>query len=94
MKWTAILLSCSMLSGCAYLQKLVPADKPKWPEVPPELMKRCEDLKTVIGDKVTITDMLSTVVNNYTLHYQCANRVDGWQKWYEHQKSSYEMNKK
>lgn len=89
----ALILSLS-LSGCAMFEKLVPAGKPKWPAAPEQLMKRCDDLKMIIGEKTDITQMLNTVVANYTLYYQCANRVDGWQKWYEHQKAIYEGKKK
>ena len=37
-----------------------------------------------------ITEMLKTVVNNYRLYYQCSNKVDGWQEWYDKQKKIFE----
>jgi hypothetical protein len=53
-------------------------------------MKKCDDLKTIEGDKVLITDMLKIIVQNYTLYYECSTKVDGWQDWYNQQKKIYE----
>jgi hypothetical protein len=74
-----------LLSGCSLFTKTVPVTQ-KFPDVVPELMKKCEELKRVEGDKVLITELLKTVVENYTLYYQCSTKVEGWQEWYEQQK--------
>lgn len=71
-----------LLSGCS---TTVPVTQ-KFPNAVPELMKKCEELKRVEGDKVLITELLKTVVENYTLYYQCSTKVEGWQEWYEQQK--------
>jgi hypothetical protein len=63
---------------------------PTFPNATPELMKKCEELKTIEGDKVLITDMLKIIVQNYTLYYECSTKVDGWQDWYNQQKKIYE----
>lgn len=78
-----------LLSGCALFKQPVPI-VPKFPEATPELMKKCEELKTIEGDKVAITELLKTVVQNYTLYYECSNKVDGWQDWYNGQKKIFE----
>lgn len=78
-----------MLSGCSMFQQPVPI-APQWPDAPNELKKKCEALKTIVGDKVSITDMMKVVVENYTLHYECSAKVDGWNEWYESQKKVYE----
>ena len=73
-----LLILTLFLSGCAWLTQPVPV-VPKFPDPTPELMKKCEELRMVEGDKVPVTDFLKTVVNNYTMYYQCSNKVDGWQ---------------
>lgn len=64
--------------------------KREFPKPVPELMKKCEELKKLEGDKVTITDMLKTIVHNYSLYYECSTKVEGWQEWYLEQKKIHE----
>ena len=84
----AVLLSVALLSGCSIL---VPV-KPKFPDAVPELQERCKELQQVpiTGTPVAITDMLKIIINNYSLYYQCGNKVDGWNAWYEEQRRIYE----
>ena len=70
-----------LLTACS----VVPV-KRNFPDAPEILSKSCEDLKTLEGDKVAITDMLKTIVENYRMYYECSNKVDGWQDWYKDQK--------
>lgn len=88
MKLFVALLIVILFSGCS---TVVPV-KPKFPDAVPELTQKCRDLELVVGNgnPVSITDMLKTIVNNYSLYYQCSNRVDGWNKWYEEQRKIYE----
>jgi hypothetical protein len=81
------LLVALLLTGCASTSVPVTA---KFPNAAPELMKRCEDLKKIEGDKVAITDMLKVIVTNYALYYECSTKVDGWQEWYTEQKKLYD----
>jgi hypothetical protein len=81
------LLLALVLTGCASAP--VPVAQ-KFPNATPELMKKCESLKQVEGDKVAITDMLKVVVHNYSLYYECSTKVDGWQEWYNAQKKLYD----
>lgn len=76
------LLIALLLAGCS---TTVPVAT-KFPDATPELMKKCEDLKKIEGDKVAITDLLKVVVHNYTLYYECSTKVEGWQEWYTEQK--------
>lgn len=92
MKYT-LLLPIILLSGCAFFKQPVPV-VPKFPNATPELMKKCEDLKKIEGDQVSITDMLKVIVSNYTLYYECSTKVEGWQEWYVEQKKLYEQIKK
>ena len=84
-----ILIPIFLLSGCAMFKTTVPVVQ-KFPDSVPELMKKCEDLKTVEGTSVPITDMLKVIVENYSLYYQCSNKVDGWQEWYNEQKKIFD----
>jgi hypothetical protein len=64
--------------------------KQKFPEVPKALVERCDSLKKIEGDRVAITEMLKVVVQNYSMYYECAAKVDGWNDWYLEQKRIYE----
>jgi len=83
MKYLLIIL---LLAGCS---TVVPV-KQKFPNATPELMKKCESLKKIEGDKVAITDMLKVIVQNYSLYYECSTKVDGWQDWYNEQKKIFD----
>lgn len=83
MKYLLVLL---LLAGCS---TTVPV-KQKFPNPTPELMKKCENLKKVEGDKVAITEMLKVIVQNYSLYYECSTKVDGWQDWYNEQKKIFD----
>lgn len=80
-----------LIEGCTLF---VPVKPPKWPDAPQELVKKCEDLKTIAGTQVSLVDLMKTVVNNYTLYYECSNKVDGWNDWYNKQKEIYEQVRK
>lgn len=82
-KYAAILIV--FLTGC----QTIP-EAPKFPGAVPELTKPCPQLKTVHGEKVAITELLKTVVENYETYYECAKKVDSWNKWYREQKETYE----
>ena len=83
------LLLALLLAGCS---TTVPVTA-RFPNAAPELMKKCDALKKVEGDKVAITELLKVVVYNYRLYYECYTKVDGWQEWYNEQKKIYESAK-
>ena len=83
MKYLLLIL---LLAGCS---TTVPV-KQKFPNATSELMKSCESLKKIEGDKVAITEMLKVIVHNYSLYYECSTKVDGWQDWYNEQKKIFE----
>lgn len=80
------LLIALLLAGCS---TTVPVTQ-KFPNATPELMKKCEDLRKIEGDKVAITEMMKVVVHNYSLYWECSAKVDGWQEWYTEQKKIYD----
>jgi uncharacterized protein YceK len=84
MKYLAVSLAV-VLAGCS---TVVPV-KREFPEATKALLEQCPELQQITGDKVAITDLLKTVVHNYSLYYQCSNKVDGWKDWYEDQKKNF-----
>lgn len=89
MRILPLLLLSILLSSCAMFQKTVPV-KRNFPDAPKVLQEKCNDLKTIQGDKVSITDMLKVVVDNYRMHYECSMKVDGWQEWHTEQKKIFD----
>lgn len=75
------------LTGCA---TVVPVTV-KFPEAPVILTQPCPDLQKLEGEKVSMTDMLKIVVQNYSLYYECAVKIDNWNKWHAEQKIIFEL---
>jgi hypothetical protein len=84
MKYILIVLVSTMLTGCVLFAK------PKFPDAEESLMVSCKELTQLPNDTVTISQLMSSVVNNYTLYHQCALKVAGWQEWYNKQKKNYD----
>jgi len=80
-----IFLSVLGLSACTTVP--VTAEFPQAPEL---LMAKCPELKTIVGEKVTIVDFTRTVTQNYTTYYECAAQTEAWQEWYTRQKQIWE----
>ncbi len=86
MKSILVALVAIALSGCT---AFLPA-KPKFPEPAKGLTEPCPDLKKIEGDKVAITELLKTVVENYGLYHECSLKNEGWNEWYKKQKEIYD----
>lgn len=84
MKSIILIASIIFLSGCSTL------DQRKFPDAEKSLMIECPELSKLPNDPVTISQLMTVVVQNYTLYHQCANKVKGWKEWYEKQKNNYE----
>lgn len=83
----AIILGVAvLLAGCGSTAPV----KRTFPDAVPALQEKCPTLGTVEGTTVSITDLLKTVVKNYGLYYECANKVDGWNEWYTKQRKTFE----
>lgn len=80
-----ILIALLLLSGCS---TTVPVTA-KFPQVPPELKEKCQDLKPITED-AKLSDITKTIVDNYTAYYQCSLKVDAWTEWYDKQKKIFE----
>lgn len=64
--------------------------QPKFPQVPDVLMETCQQLKEMNPETPTLKHLLTTVVDNYTLYYECAEKVEAWMSWYKQQKKIFE----
>jgi len=82
-----------LLSGCASLETPVPV-APKFPDVPKELLEKCPKLILIQGEAVTLSSVIKTTVENYTLYHECSVKQEHWIEWYNSQKRIYEDLKK
>jgi len=93
MKKLIFVLLVSSLAGCGMFNRFIPVQQ-KWPEQKDQtLLQSCPDLKKIEGDQVAITDLLKSIVDNYTLYYQCSLKNEGWNEWYRTQKNLWEKKK-
>jgi len=83
MKYAVIALL--LLTGCSTTVPVVV----KFPAAPTELLVKCSELK-LLADEAKLSDVAKSVVNNYTLYYECAVKVDAWIEWHERQKKLFE----
>ena len=60
----------------------------KFPDVPPVLKEPCAKLDTIKNDSAKLSDLMTTVTNNYVKYHDCAAQVDSWNDWYTKQKLS------
>lgn len=85
MKKIFYLFAALTLSGCA---TTVPVTA-KFPAVPADLMTTCPDLKEQQAT-TKLSDVLSTVTENYGKYHECQTKVDSWIEWYKGQKTIFE----
>lgn len=88
MRLLLITLVAVVIAGCGFNKPILMM--PEFPTPIKELTEKCNELKLIEGDQVAITDMLKTIVHNYTLYHQCSLKVDGWNDWYVEQKKIYD----
>lgn len=81
-----ILTFAFALSACT---TVVPVTA-KFPEPPGILAQEaCVDLQKLHSDP-KLSQVAKTVTTNYSEYYQCAAKLDAWQRWYTEQKVIYE----
>lgn len=83
------IIAILLLTGCS---TVVPV-KAKFPDAPEMLMGKCPPLKQV-KDDAKLSEIATTISDNYTSYYECAVLVDSWKDWYQIQKHIYEKNGK
>lgn len=70
-----------LLSGCW----TVPVKHPL-PEPPLKLIEKCPQLKSLPDDEERLSELMKTVIENYSTYYDCAVKHDGLVEWYQIQK--------
>jgi hypothetical protein len=88
MRYILIALMALVITGCTVKKPVLMM--PEFPTPIKELTEKCNELKLIEADAVAITEMLKTIVHNYTLYHQCSLKVDGWNEWYTEQKKIYD----
>ncbi len=79
------ILFVMMLSGCS---TTVPVTA-KFPEPPKFSKDACPQLEKLNND-AKLSDVATTVTNNYSKYYECAVKNDAWIEWYQIQKTIFE----
>jgi hypothetical protein len=74
-----------ILGGCS---TAVPV-KRTFPEVPAELKAACPDLQK-LKPEAQMSDILSTVTQNYTTYHECRIKHEAWVEWYDSQKKIFD----
>lgn len=75
-----------ILVGCSTPVPVVP----KFPTAPEILLKKCPELKTIEGEKVSIIDFTKTVADNYMTYHECSILHESFIEWYNAQKQIFE----
>ena len=81
-----VLFISLLLVGCSTTVPVVA----KFPAAPKSLTQPCPPLQKIEGEQVSIVDLHTKVVENYTLYYECAIKVEEWNTWYTKQKKIFE----
>lgn len=84
MKYT-ILLFTLLTTGCTYIPV-----KLDFPDAPKTLLEKCDDLKTINTDVVTVSELLKIITHNYIKYHECAVKQEAWVDWYDRQRKIFE----
>jgi hypothetical protein len=82
MKYLIIFLA---LVGCS---TTVPVTS-RFPESPKYANEPCSPLQK-LNDDAKLSDVATTVTENYSLYYDCSAKNDAWIEWYRVQKQIFE----
>lgn len=80
------LFTSLLLVGCSTTVPVVA----KFPAAPKSLTEPCPQLQKIEGEQVSIVDLHTKVVENYTLYHECSIKVEEWNTWYTKQKKIFE----
>ena len=85
MKRLIIILSTVLLTGCYdnFVER-------KFPEVVEDLKSACPLLLQVDPNTTKISEVVDSVVVNYSTYYECKVKVDAWIDWYNTQRANFE----
>ena len=75
--FVVIVVLVLVLTGCSTTVPVVA----KFPDAPSRAMQVCPQLEQ-LKDDAKLSDVATTVTNNYTTYYECAVKNDAWIEWY------------
>jgi hypothetical protein len=79
---------CAGLAACSSTSVAV---KRNFPDAVPQLLQSCPPLQLVnTSDNVPITELITVIIENYALYYECAVKNDAWKQWYEQQRKLFQ----
>jgi len=88
MKKIVLITLILSLYGCASTP--VPVER-HFPKVPDELKTPCpSDLKKIDPNTTKLSDVVSTVIDNYSQYHECGIKVKAWIDWYDQQKAIFD----
>jgi hypothetical protein len=79
-----LLIPLLFLAGCQT------AVERNFPDIPPGLSSRCENLQLIPEDTTKMSQLLSVVTDNYNQYLTCQAKVEAWQSWYVEQKEIFQ----
>jgi len=85
MKYILILFTIALF-GCS---TPTPITK-KFPDASETLTSPCQKLKRIEKTDPLLSEVVKSVVENYTLYHECALKNDAWIEWYRSQKKIFE----
>jgi len=65
----------------------------KFPEAPKTLITSCPQLNKLEKTDPLLSEVIKSVVENYTLYHECALKNDAWIEWYNTQRKIFEDKK-
>ena len=77
------------LGGCSVFSKPAPI-KRTFPDVPAELRQNCPAELKAVPPTEKLSDVLTTVTDNYATYHECRLKVETWTDWYNTQKKIFE----
>ena len=80
-----ILISALVLAGCS---TTTPVER-NFPTVPAQLKESCPDLKKA-PETTKLSEVLTTVTQNYGQYHECRIKADAWIEWYDAQKKIFD----
>lgn len=80
-----LLVVALVLSGCT----TIPPVYPKWPDAPQEIKQVCPALRE-IESTTKLSDVVKSVVDNYSTYHECRIQIESWIEWHNTQKEIYE----
>lgn len=64
--------------------------KRNFPDIPHSLETGCENLVLIPENITKLSELLTVIVQNYSLYHECKIKNESWADWYKTQKQIFE----